>query len=173
MGGVAQTETKPVILGRISGFFGVRGWVRVHSYTDPREAILEYPNWLIETAGKWRSMAVAEGKPHGKTIIARLEGVEDRDAAAGLIQASIGVARSEMPTPGEGEYYWSDLEGLIVENENGEMIGMVAHLIETGANDVLVVRKEEQEILVPFVTGDVIKDVDLTTGVIKVDWEWD
>lgn len=170
---MAQKETKPVILGRISGFFGVRGWVRIHSYTDPREAILEYPNWLIGTPGEWRSVAVAEGKPHGKTIVARLEGVEDRDAAAGLLQTLIGIARSELPAPAEGEYYWSDLEGMAVENKNGEMIGTVAHLIETGANDVLVVRKEDQEILVPFVTGDVVKDVDLTNGVIKVDWEWD
>ncbi|MGI9262107.1 MAG: ribosome maturation factor RimM, partial [Woeseiaceae bacterium] len=136
-------------------------------------AILEYPNWLIEAENEWRSVVVAEGKPHGKTVVARLEGIEDRDAAAGLMQAMIGVARSELPVPLEGEYYWSDLEGLNVEKDNGELIGKVAYLIETGANDVLVVRKEDQELLVPFVTGDVIKDVDLAKGVIRVDWEWD
>ncbi|MDH3440181.1 MAG: ribosome maturation factor RimM [Gammaproteobacteria bacterium] len=170
---MAQTEAKPVILGRISGLFGVRGWVRIHSYTDPREAILNYANWLIETAGEWRPMRVAEGKPHGKTVVVRLDGIEDRDAAAELMQCSIGVERSNLPAPGQGEYYWSDLEGLTVEQDNGEIIGTVAYLIETGANDVLVVRKEEQEVLIPFVTGEVIKDVDLTKGVIRVSWEWD
>ena len=170
---MAQTKAKPVILGRISGLFGVRGWVRVHSYTDPREAILEYANWLIETAGEWRPAAVAEGKPHGKTIVARIDGVDDRDAAAELMDALIGVDRSELPAPQAGEYYWSDLEGLTVEQEDGETIGNVAHLIETGANDVLVVRKADQETLIPFVTGEVVKDVDLANGVIRVDWDWD
>ena len=170
---MAQTEAKPVILGRISGLFGVRGWVRIHSYTDPREAILEYANWLIEIAGQWRPVAVAEGTPHGKTVVVRLDGIEDRDAAAELMGCSIGVERSKLPAPGKGEYYWSDLEGLAVEQDNGEMIGTVAYLIETGANDVLVVRKEAQEVLIPFVTGEVISDVDLANGVIRVNWEWD
>jgi len=170
---VAQKATNPVILGRISGLFGVRGWVKIHSYTDPREAILEYANWLIESAGEWRSVAIAEGKPHGKTIVARFEGVEDRDAATGLVQARIGVERGALPAPRDGEYYWSDLEGLTVEQNNGEIIGEVAYLIETGANDVLVVRKAGQEILIPFVTEEVVKDVDLAAGVIRVDWEWD
>ena len=170
---MAQTEKKPVVLGRISGLFGVRGWVRIHSFTDPREAILDYEHWLIETAGEWRPVAIAEGKPHGKTVVARLDGIEDRDSAAELMNSAIGVERSDLPAPGKGEYYWSDLEGLTVQQDNGEVIGTVDYLIETGANDVLVVRKEEQEVLIPFVTGEVIKDVDLANGVIRVSWEWD
>lgn len=170
---MARKETQRVIVGRISGLFGVRGWVKVHSYTDPREAILDYATWLVELAGEWRTFEILEGRPHGKTIVARLDGIDDREAAAEMVQATIGVDRSDMPAPEEGEYYWSDLEGLTVQKESGEMVGTVAYLIETGANDVLVVQKDGKELLLPFVTGEVIKDVDLTGGVIRVDWEWD
>ena len=170
---MARTDTKPVIIGRISGLFGVRGWVKIHSFTDPREAILDYRDWLIESGEEWRSIVVAEGKPHGKTIIARLEGIDDRDVAAGYVQASIGVERSELPETADGEFYWSDLEGLTVRKKDGKVLGTVAHLLETGANDVLVVREAEREVLVPFVLGQVVKDVDLDNGLIDVDWEWD
>ena len=170
---MARKETQPVIVGRISGLFGVRGWVKIHSFTDPREAILDYGTWLVESAGDWRTFEILEGRSHGKTIVARLDGIDDRDAAAEMAQATIGVNRSDMPAPEEGEYYWSDLEGLTVQKESGEMVGTVAYLIETGANDVLVVQKAGEEVLLPFVTGEVIKDVDLAAGVIRVDWEWD
>ena len=170
---MTRTDTKPVIVGRISGLFGVRGWVKVHSFTDPREAILDYPDWLIESGDNWQPMNVAEGKPHGKTIIARLEGIDDRDVAAGYVQASIGVERSDLPETADGEFYWSDLEGLTVRKADGTVLGTVAHLLETGANDVLVVREADREVLVPFVLGQVVKDVDLANGLIDVDWEWD
>ena len=120
---MARTDTKPVIVGRISGLFGVRGWIRIHSFTDPREAILNYQDWLIESDGDWQSIAVVEGKPHGKTIIARLEGIDDREVAAGYVQALIGVGRSQLPETAEGEFYWSDLEGLMVVRMDGNEIG--------------------------------------------------
>lgn len=170
---MAQTDAKPVVLGRISGLFGVKGWVKIHSFTDPREAILEYPGWLVELDGQWRPVGLAEGKPHGKTVVARLEGIEDREAAEEYVNAFIGIGRDALPETGKDEYYWSDLEGLTVAGQDGKVLGTVAHLLETGANDVLVVRDEDREVLVPFVTGDVIKDVDLAKGVIVVEWEWD
>ena len=102
---MAQAEKNPVVLGRVSGLFGVRGWVKIYSYTDPREAILDYADWLIEQDAQWRPIAVAESKPHGKTLIARFDGVDDRDDAAGLIEARIGVSRDRLPATGQGEYY--------------------------------------------------------------------
>ena len=154
------------------GPFGVRGWVKVFSYTEPREAVLEYRNWLLSDADDWKQAAVAEGRRHGKTVIARLEGCDDRDQAAAFAGTDIAVPRDEMPEAGEGRYYWSDLEGLRVLHEDGTDIGKVAYLIETGANDVMVV-KGEQERLIPFVMDEVVLGVDLATGVITVDWEWD
>ncbi len=169
---VALTDKDPVILGRVSGLFGVKGWFKVHSYTEPREAILDYRNWLLEDSGDWRSASLEEGKKHGKTVIARLEGMTDRDAAAGYIGAEIGVAREELPGLESGEYYWADLEGMQVVHKDGRVLGKVSYLLATGANDVLVV-KGDREILVPFITNDVVEDVDFATGVISVDWEWD
>jgi 16S rRNA processing protein RimM len=169
---VARTDNKPVVVGRISGLFGVRGWVKIHSYTEPREAILDYRDWMIETGGEWRPIAATEAKPHGKTIVAHLDGVDDRDAAAEYVQATIGIDRSQLPETADGEFYWSDLEGLTVERKDGEVLGTVAYLLETGANDVLVVRDGDRETLIPFVMGQVVKDVDLAGGVIRVDWDW-
>jgi len=169
---VVVAVDKPVVLGRISGLFGVRGWVRIHSYTEPREGILDYAELLLERDGEWTPVRFVEGKRHGKTVVARLAGVEDRDEAATLVNLLVGVSREALPKTEEGLYYWSDLEGLQVVDTNGDALGRVAYLLETGANDVLVV-EGKQEILIPFITGEVIKEVDLATGVIKVSWEWD
>ncbi len=162
----------PVILGRITGIFGVRGWVKVFSYTEPREAVLDYGRWLLSKDGGWREAKLAEGKRHGKTVIARIEGVNDRDEAETLIGIDIGVPREELPEAEAGHYYWADLEGLEVVRRDGSRVGTVAELLETGANDVMVVRGE-REILIPFVMDRVIVDVDLAEGVITVDWDWD
>ena len=120
------------MLGRVSGLFGVKGWVKVFSYTQPREAILDYDRWYVKRQGEWQAAAISEGKRHGKTVIARLDGIDDRDAAA----------------------------------------TRVAYLMETGANDVLVIQGEHER-LIPFVADKVILDVDLDNGVISVDWDWD
>jgi 16S rRNA processing protein RimM len=169
---VNQTERKPVILGQVTGLYGVKGWVKVHSYTDPREAILDYKDWALLRDGNWQSVGFAEGKRHGKSIIARFDGVDDRDDAAAYVGDVVGVARESLPATGHGEYYWADLEGLQVIHVDGRTLGKVAYLLATGADDVLVVQGN-QEVLIPFVWEEVIKDVDLTNGVIRVDWEWD
>ena len=161
-----------MVLGRIDGLFGVKGWVKVYSYTEPREAVLDYKDWLLGREGRWQRVVLAEGKRHGKAVIARLEGIEDRDAAAELTGNDIGVDRDALPAPGDGHYYWADLEGLTVVHKDGTELGRVAYLMATGANDVLVVDGPSER-LIPFVPGDVILDVDIAAGVIRVDWEWD
>lgn len=161
-----------MVLGRVSGLFGVQGWVKVHSYTDPRAAILDYADWSLSRDDSWQPVKLAEGRVHGKTLVARLAGVDDRDSAAAYVGHDIGVARESLPKPAPGEYYWTDLEGLEVVGMDGRLLGKVAYLLSTGANDVLVVQGT-QEILIPYVRDQVVKDVDLAAGVIKVDWEWD
>jgi 16S rRNA processing protein RimM len=169
---VTDALTQPVILGRVVGLFGVRGWIKVYSYTEPREAVLDYREWLLCRDGTWQPVELAEGKRHGKAVIARLAGIADRDAAAELLGSDIGVHRDALPDPGEGQYYWADLEGLTVVHKDGTELGKVAGLMATGANDVLVVDGPVER-LIPFVPGTVILDVDLDAGVIRVDWEWD
>jgi 16S rRNA processing protein RimM len=162
----------PVVLGRIAGVFGVKGWVKVFSHTEPREAILEYRNWLLKQNDAWHSVVVEDGKPHGKSVIAKIANIENRDAAAELFDVDIAVAREDLPQTKAGEFYWADLEGLQVVHRDGKTLGKVAYLMATGAHDVLVV-DGDRECLIPFVMGEVILDVDLALGRIKVDWEWD
>lgn len=163
---------REVVLGRVSGLFGIKGWVKVHSYTEPRESLLDFGRWSLLSEGKRRSVTVAESRKQGKSLVARFEGIEDRDTAAELVGSEIRVARDRLPQPPGDQYYWTDLEGLQVVHRDGRLLGRVAYLFATGANDVLVVQGEK-EILVPFVMDKVILDVDTANGVISVDWEWD
>lgn len=167
-GGATQA---PVELGRITGVFGVRGWVKVYSDTRPREAILGYNPWLLGLNGGWREWQLLDGRVHGAGIVAQLAGCSDRDQAQALIGARIAVRREQLPRVRAGEFYWADLVGLQVVNLRDEALGVVDHLMETGANDVIVVRGERER-LIPF-TKAVITAVDLEHGVIRVDWDRD
>lgn len=160
-----------VLMGRVVGLFGVKGWVKVYSYTRPREAILEYDSWQLKFADGWRAFEVAEGKKQGAGVIARLDDVKDRDAAAQLVGTDIGIARSQLPALKQGEHYWADLEGLTVVNLAGEELGTVSHLFETGANDVMVVQGERER-LIPYIAS-AIRKVDLDAGTLTVDWDKD
>jgi 16S rRNA processing protein RimM len=157
-----------IVLGRVTGLYGVRGWVKVFSETDPRENILEYAPWYVD--GEPRT--VAEGRLHGRSLVARLAGCEDRDQAADLIGREIAIRRDQLPPPSPDEFYWADLEGLRVETIHGLALGEVSHLFATGANDVLVVRGDRERLL-PFVWDQVVHAVDFEAGVIRVDWDPD
>lgn len=159
-----------VIVGRVSGLFGVRGWLKIYSYTEPRENIVEYRPWLLNTGGQWRTIEVESGRAHGKGVVVKFVGYDDRDAAALLVGHDIAVTRGQLGEPDAGEYYWADLEGLKVITLEGVDLGVVDHLFATGANDVVVVRGERERLL-PFVRGDVIRNIDLRRGVMEVDWD--
>lgn len=154
----------------------MRGWFRVFSYTEPREALLDYDEWLLEAGGRWQPTAVLEGRQQGRTIVARLEGIEDRDAAASWVGADVAVARDRLPRTEPGRYYWADLVGLEVRHRDGHLLGTLDHMVATGAHDVMVVRPDaagSREILIPFVMERFVLEVDLAAGRIDVDWEWD
>lgn len=166
-----MADRRLVPLGRISGVFGVDGWVKVFSYTEPREKILDYGPWhLKRNDGDWREVAVLDGRRQGETVVARLSGIDDRDQARALNDTEIAVTRDRLPPPGEGEYYWTDLEGLAVRTLEGRDLGRVEHLFRTGANDVMVVAGERER-LIPFVLDRFVRAVDFDAGVIRVDWD--
>ena len=144
----------------------------MYSYTEPREAVLNYDRWLLSVDDGWQEATFAEGQRHGKTVITRIHGYDDRDQAAKLIGTEIAVPRDELPEPTDHQFYWMDLEGLRVVHRDGTELGKVNYLLETGANDVMVVTGE-QERLIPFVMDKVVLGVDLANGEISVDWEWD
>ena len=161
---------KYVALGYISAIHGIKGWVKIHSWTRPMEAILDYQPWLLGEEQK--SVKIIDGRRQGKGLAALLPGMGDREQAMSLVGQQIAVKRDQMPATGKDEYYWSDLEGLEVHNLNGEILGRVDRLMETGANDVLVIRGEREH-LVPFVQGQYVKNVDLAGGRMDVDWDSD
>jgi 16S rRNA processing protein RimM len=167
-----ENDKELVVLGRISGLFGVRGWVKIYSHTAPKEGVLDYPSWLLQQGKEWRPCKLAEGKLHGKGVVARLEGCVDRDQAAQLIGQNIAVKRQDLPSLGADDFYWSDLEGLRVQTSEGEDLGVISHLFETGSNDVMVL-SGERERLVPYLWRQVVKSVDLDAGLMVVDWDPD
>lgn len=162
-----------VILGQVVGVFGVKGWLKVRSDTEPRDNILHYFPWYLKQQEGWVRQQVKAGQPQGKGLIVQLEGITDRDAAARLVGCDIAVSREQLPVPASGEYYWTDLIGLKVRNTRGENLGSVTGLLETGAHDVLVVQDGGLEHLIPYVTGYYVLKVDLAAGFIEVDWERD
>lgn len=161
-----------VVVGKISGVFGVRGWVKVYSYTDPPENLLDYTPWYFARADAPQVRKVVEGRVHGQGLVARLENCNDRDAAALLVNTQILVRREQLPQPEPGEFYWADLAGLRVVTTGGVELGQVDHLFETGSNDVLVVRGERER-LIPYRRDEVVKSVDLGARLIVVDWDPD
>ncbi len=162
-----------ILLGRVSGLFGIKGWVKLRSDTGPQENILSYSPLYLEREGQWQAVEIKDGKKQGKTIIARLGECADRDAAALLVGTRIAIKRDQLPGTEDGEYYWSDLIGLNVSTLEKVELGVITEMMETGANDVIVVRTEEngQERLLPFIQGEVIKEIDLEQGRMTVDWD--
>lgn len=159
-------------LGYVSGVFGVKGWVKVHSYTEPGDNIIRFASWLLGGDDQLKRFSVDRGGWHGKAIIAKLGGIDTRDDAAKFVGRGIFVERTDLPELQKDEFYWADLVGLKVFNEDSVCFGVIDRLIETGAHDVLVVRGDRER-LVPFVQKDVVKSVDIEKGRLVVAWDPD
>lgn len=159
---------KEVALGYISAVHGVKGWVKVHSWTRPMEAILDYRPWLLGEDRK--PVKIVDGRKQGKGLAVQLPDIDDREQARLLVGLEIHVSREQMPATAPDEFYWSDLVGLDVYTMSGVHMGRVEELMETGANDVLVI-KGRREHLVPFIHGQFVKNVSLEDARIDVDWD--
>jgi 16S rRNA processing protein RimM len=173
-----------VTAGKVTGCYGVKGWVKVHSYTDPAENIAELGKWRLKRHGALEAFEVDQWKRHGKGMVAHIAGVDDRNLAETFKGLEIMVPADSLPGLEEGDYYWRDLQGLQVwgrepgSEEQRVLLGEVDYLIETGANDVLVVKAtsgsiDETERLIPYLPGDVVTRVSLEDGIIEVDWYLD
>ena len=157
-----------VVMGRVAGAFGIKGWVKVQVFTETPGGLLGHPVWWVGSDGRWSQRQVEECGVHGRVVVAKLAGCDERETAAAFKGWEVAVPRSALPATGEGEYYWSDLLGLRVTNVQKQELGRVAKLLETGANQVLVV-EGERERLIPFVSA-VVVSVDLARGELVVDW---
>lgn len=160
-------------MGRVAVPYGVKGWVKIQTFTEMLDSLLDYPEWWISGKSDWQLCDVEEVGVHGKSVIAKFAGCDDRTAAFALKGKDIAVPRDDLPEPEENEYYWSDLIGLEVQNLQQQHFGKVTEVFATGANDVLVVKgegKESRERLIPF-TAQVVQKVDLATKQMLVDWD--
>jgi 16S rRNA processing protein RimM len=168
-----------VVLGKFGAVYGINGWLKVNSYTDIPEGIFDYTPWQIQVQGNWRQMQISGKKRHGNGLIVKLADVADRDQAQLYVNADIAVERSALPQLADGDFYWRDLMGMAVVNEAGYHLGEVVDMMETGSNDVLVVKANKSdafgktERLLPFLTDSVIKEVNNAERRILVDWDPD
>ena len=182
---VADTADRVIVVGRIGAPYGIKGWVNVQSFTQPLENLLSYEPWLLQAAGSsaWQKSAKHRVRPHKKGFVAGFEGVSERDQAAALTGTLIGVSRSAFNSATDtDEFYWQDLTGCEVVNQSEQRLGVVDHLMETGAHDVLVLKDQAvtgtpskspvAQLLIPFV-APYIKQVDLEARRITVQWEQD
>lgn len=168
-----------VNVGRITAVYGVKGWVKVHSYTEPQENLFEYHPWFLKTKHGVKKIEIDETRPHGDAFVAHIVGVDDRDLALQYTAADIAIERDLLPELDEGEYYWSQLEGLVVFTQfdgKRQRLGVVSKIMETGANDVLVVATDAESIdkrerLIPYVPEQFVLSVDLNAGEMLVDWD--
>lgn len=171
-----------VVIGRLSAVYGVKGWLKVYSYTDPIENFLGYSQCWVQRHGSWQPLAIAEGRQHGKGLVVRLDGVEDREQAAAFIGSDVAIAASELPALEPEEFYWRqlvDLQVFVDHPQRGRLnLGRIHHLLETGANDVLVIRGDEHSIdqrerLIPYAPEQFVFDVDLAAKTMRVEWDPD
>lgn len=164
--------SRRILIGEIVAPFGVKGWVKVRTYTDPPENVLKYQPWVLESQGELKEIVPEEGRRQGPGVVVRLRAVDDRDAAEKLTGTLVTVSREVLPSVRSGTYYWADLVGLRVFTVSGVDLGRVSGLMETGANDVLIV-KGDRERLVPFVPGLYVTCVEIEAGRLEVDWDPD
>lgn len=162
-------NNKPVVVGRFGRVHGVRGDIHVISFTDPISNIIDYSPWLIQKNGEWQTLLLTSVTQRNNDIIAHIQDCNDRDLAKRYTNTEIAVPYETLPKLEAEEFYWTELIGLGVINKEGKSLGEVIDILETGANDVLVV-KGETEHLVPY-TKSVVLKVDLSAHQIQVDWE--
>jgi 16S rRNA processing protein RimM len=172
-----MTQTEKVILGKIGAPYGIKGWLKLTPYTDDPDGIFDYKTLLISIDGQWQPKTVADWRRHNNGIVLKFAQVEDREEAQQFTHAEIAVLAEDLPDLAEDEYYWRELIGLNVTNESGYQMGQVSDLLETGSNDVLVVKAKpndafgKSERLIPFLTGQVVKEIDRQGKNILVDWD--
>lgn len=170
-------ENSQIIVGKVGAVYGVKGWLKIHSFTEDQEAILDYFPWSLKLGNKTQSVEVTDWRRHNKGLVVKIDNIDDRDSAQSLVHAEIFVDKNTLPALPEGEFYWRDLIGMSVVTDKGYDLGQVSDLLETGSNDVLVVKANrndgfgKKERLIPYIEDQVIMSVSTETKQICVDWD--
>ncbi|CEK09554.1 ribosome maturation factor RimM [Legionella hackeliae] len=164
--------TDRIVVGRFGRPHGIKGFITVHSFTDPRDNILRYTDWHAYINKRWQPLKLLRVEVNEKFILAQVEGYSEREQVAALTNTDIAVSRDQLPPLEEGEFYWHDLIGMKVVNQQGILLGTVVEIMPTGANDVLVVEGEKRY-LVPYLPGQFVADINTSQQLITVDWDAD
>ncbi|NQZ80232.1 MAG: ribosome maturation factor RimM [Colwellia sp.] len=172
-----EEVNKEIILGKVGAVYGIKGWLKIHSFTDEQEAILDYFPWSLKLGNKQQSVEIVDWRKHSNGLIVHVAGIDDRDVAQKLVGSEIIVNESVLSELPEGEFYWRDLIGMTVVTDKGYNLGQVSDIMETGANDVLVVKANikdafgKKERLIPYLFEQVILSVSQKDKQICVDWD--
>lgn len=168
---------KDVTLGKVGAVYGIKGWLKIHSFTDDQEAILDYFPWSLKLGNKIQSVDITDWRKHNNGLVVKVAGIDDRDAAQKLVGSEIFVSEDALSDLPEGEFYWRDLIGMAVVTDKGYDLGHVSDIMETGANDVLVVKANlkdgfgKKERLIPYLMDQVILSISAEDKQICVDWD--
>lgn len=167
-----NNSTDWVVIGRFGRAHGIKGLITVHSFTDPRDNILRYTDWHAYIDHQWKLLKILHLEVRDKAILAHIEGYHEREQVARLTNAEIAVSQDQLPALQPGEYYWHELIGMQVINQQGQLLGQLIEMLPTGANDVLVVQGEKKH-LIPYLPGRFVIDVNVSQRLITVDWDVD
>jgi len=165
-----EQSTRLVTVGRLGAPYGVKGWLKLQSFTKPLQNILSYQPWQVNLNGQWQGIKMEQARAHGKSLVVKLTVCQDRNVAAKFTNAYIAIPQDQLPSLPQNEFYWSDFVGLTVVNQQNITLGIVDHLQETGSNDVLIV-KGSKEHWIPYLPGRYVLQVDLSQKTIVVDWD--
>jgi 16S rRNA processing protein RimM len=166
-----KQEDAFIVVGKVGSPYGLHGWVKVISFTEPATQIHDYTPWYLASKEGWKPIELTEARAHGKSLVAKFSGFNTPEEARVLVNKEIAVMRSQFPALKKDEYYWSDLEGLTVIDQQGVVLGKISYLIATGSNDVLVIKEGKKEIAIPYLWNDVITGIDLEKREMHVNWD--
>ncbi|EEY73380.1 16S rRNA processing protein RimM [Grimontia hollisae CIP 101886] len=172
-----MSEQEKVVVGKLGASYGIRGWLKVFSYTENAENIFSYSPWFIKVRGEWQEFSLEDWKRHNQGYVGKLKGLDQREDAQALTNAEIAINAEVLPELSDEEFYWRELYGMEVATTKGYNLGKVTDILETGSNDVLVVQANpkdafgQKERLIPFLDGQVIKSIDRSAQRIEVDWD--
>lgn len=169
---MAKQVNHIVVIGSLGAPFGIKGWLKINSYTQPKENIFNYQDWLLKFSDNWQAIEVEDRLIKHNLLAIKLHGCSTPQQAKLYTHAQLGVYRESLPQLAKDEYYWDDLVGLTVINQDGVILGQIEYLFETGSNDVMVVR-DDKEYLIPYLPGIFVLAVKLDKKQVVVNWDPD
>jgi len=169
---MSTSDRDYIITGKVGAAYGIKGWLKIHSFTEDASQILQYNPWYLAEGSNWQAFKVEDGRQHGKGVVVKFAGFETPETARVLAGRKIAIKREQLAPLAQNEYYWADLEGLTVIDQKGQTLGQISYMLATGSNDVIVIKDQAgKEQAIPYLPGSVVKQIDLNQRLMYVDWD--